>query len=331
MADATEGPAFEAHELTLRDFAFANGQRIDALRLRYLTAGTRKADNAALLIHNTTGSADAWKSPGLAGALFGPGQPLDAREWFLIVPDMIGFGGSSKPSDGMRARFPNYRYADMVEATHRLLAEGLGIAHLRLLLGLSMGGMIAWMWGSRFPGEVDAIVPVASQPGPMSGRNWMQRRIAIEAIRNDPTWMGGDYTVPPSVYVNTAPYSGLLTQSVVRLQEIGPTREAADEYYRRAVARARQGDANDRLYQVEASMDYDPSAGLERIDARVLAINFEDDELNPPRLGVMEPAIARIPGARYALIPASDKTQGHMSNQQASLWAGPLGDFLKAL
>ncbi len=323
--------SFEEHVHTIAGFRFASGQTLDALRLRYLTAGTRRGNNAALLVHNTTGSAESWKAPGLAGELFGPGQPLDLARWFVIVPDMIGFGGSSKPSDGMRARFPNYRYADMVEATHRLLTEAVGLDHLRLLLGLSMGGMFAWMWGSRFPGFTDALVPVASQPGPMSGRNWMQRRIAIEAIRNDPTWKGGAYETQPTIYVNTAPYSGLLTQSVVRLQELGPTREAADAYYRQAVERARKGDANDRLYQVEASMDYDPSAGLERIDARVLAINFADDELNPPELGVMEPAIARMRDAKYLLIPASDKTQGHMTNQNAALWAAALAEFLASL
>jgi homoserine O-acetyltransferase/O-succinyltransferase len=330
MAEAA-GHEFTAHEFTIAGAGFASGQRLDALRLRYLTAGTRRGNNAAVLIHNTTGSAETWLAPGLAGALFGPGQPLDLGEWFVIAPDMVGFGGSSKPSDGLRARFPNYRYADMVAQTERLVREAVGLDHVRLVLGISMGGMICWMWGERSPGFMDALVPVASQPGPMSGRNWMQRRIAIEAIRNDPTWKGGEYETPPSLYVNTAPYSALLTQSVVRLQEIGPTREAADAHYRRLVERAKQGDANDRLYQVEASMDYDPSAGLEKITAKLLAINFADDELNPPALGVMEPAIARIKGARTVLIPASDRTQGHMSNQHAALWAAPLGAFLRSL
>jgi homoserine O-acetyltransferase len=194
-----------------------------------------------------------------------------------------------------------------------------------------MGGMLAWLFGVRHPGLMDALVPIASQPTAMSGRNWMQRRIAIEAIKNDPEWNGGDYAKNPSRYAITAPFSALMTGSVARLQEAGPTREAADAEYRKLVERARRGDANDRLYQLEASMDYDPSAELEKIAARVLAINFEDDELNPPRLGLMEPALARIPRARTVLIPAGKDTFGHMSNQHARLWSAPLAAFLRDL
>lgn len=328
-------PNQRTHEITLRDFTFASGQSLPELRLSCIMLGTRRLDasgrttNAALLLHNTTGTAKTWLAPTLAGELFGPGQPLDLAQWFVIVPDMVGFGASSKPSDGLRAAFPNYRYDDMVVSTHRLLTEGLGVDHLKLILGISMGGMLAWIWGVRYPGFMDALVPVASQPTAMSGRNWMQRRISIEAIRNDPEWNGGNYAKNPSRYVLTAPFSALLTQSVVRLQEMAPTREAGDAEYRKLVERARQGDANDRLYQVEASMDYDPSADLEKIAASVLAINFEDDELNPPRLGVMEPALARIRNARYVLIPAGDKTYGHYSNQHAALWREPLAEFLK--
>jgi homoserine O-acetyltransferase len=316
---------------TCKDFCFASGQTLPELRLSCFTLGTRRGNNAALLLHNTTGTSETFLAPGIAGELFGPGQPLDLERWFVIVPDMVGFGASSKPSDGLRARFPNYRYDDMVVSTHLLLTEQLGIEHLKLILGISMGGMLAWMFGTRHPDFADALVPIASQPSAMSGRNWMQRRISIEAIRNDPEWNGGDYPKNPSRYVITAPFSALMTGSVVRLQEAGPTRAAADEEYKKLVERARRGDANDRLYQLEASMDYDPSGELEKIKARVLAINFEDDELNPPRLGVMEPALARIPGARYVLIPAGPDTYGHMSNQHARLWAPPLAEFLRTL
>lgn len=320
-------------DFVLRDFAFASGQNIAELNLRYATLGTPQRDadgrvnNAVLLLHNTTGSGRSWLAPTLAESLFGDGRIFDPAACFVIIPDMIGFGGSSKPSDGLRARFPNYRYADMVVSTHRLLTEGIGIDHLRLVLGLSMGGMLTWMWGQMYPDFMDALVPVASQPGPMSGRNWMQRRISIEAIRNDPDWNGGDYEANPTRYVRTAPFSALMTQSVVRLQEAAPTREAADAYYQTLVDRARKGDANDRLYQIEASMDYDPSDGLDRISARLLAINFADDELNPPQLGVMEPAIAQIPAAEYVLIPAGDNTHGHYSTLHAALWSPHLAAF----
>lgn len=328
----------KTHTVTLSNFTFASGQSLAELRLNCITLGTRRTDasgrivNAALLLHNTTGTAETFLTPSLGGELFGAGQALDLAEWFVVVPDMIGFGASSKPSDGLRASFPNYRYDDMVRATHLLLAEHLGIAHLRLILGISMGGMLAWLFGVRHPGFADALIPIASQPTAMSGRNWMQRRISIEAIRNDPEWNGGNYVKNPSRYVITAPLSALLTQSVVRLQEAAPTRAAADAEYRKLVERARSGDANDRLYQVEASMDYDPSAELEKIRARVLAINFEDDELNPPRLGVMEPALARIPGgARYVLVPAGPDTNGHYTNQLARIWAPHVAEFLKGL
>ena len=326
--------AYREHEHVFHDFAFANGQTLDTLRLRYLTMGAERKDasggsaNAVLLLHNTTGSATTWLEPTLADGLFGAGQALDISKYFVIIPDMLGFGGSSKPSDGLRAEFPNYRYDDLVASTHRLLTEGLGVTRLKLVLGLSMGAMLTWMFGARFPDFADMLVPVASQPGPMSGRNWIQRRISIEAIRNDPEWNGGNYESNPSRYVFTAPFNALLTRSVVRLQELAPTREAADRHYETLVERARKGDANDRLYQVEASMDYDPSGDLGRIRARLLAINFEDDDLNPPQLGVVEPAIARIPGARHVLVPASERTFGHYSTLHAALWAPHLRRFM---
>lgn len=316
------------------DFRFDSGQSLAELRLRCITLGTPERDgagavtNAVLLLHNTTGSAETWLRPSLGGELFGSGQPLDAGKYFLIIPDAIGFGASSKPSDGLRARFPNYRYADMMRAIHLLVTEALGVGHLKLVLGISMGGMLAWMMAGTYPDWMDAAVPIACQPGPMSGRNWIQRRVSIEAIRNDPEWNGGEYETNPTRYVLTAPFSGLLTQSVVRIQERAPTREAGDEYYRELVERAAKGDANNRLYQVEALMDYDPSADLDKITARLLAINFADDELNPTALGVMEPAIAKIPGARYELIPAGPESNGHLTSLLAPLWKPHLREFL---
>ncbi len=336
MTDTT-WPNQTSRTFVFKDFAFGSGETLPELRQHVITLGTPRKNaageivNAVLLIHNTTGTAKSWLEPALAGELFGPGQPLDAGQYFLIVPDMIGFGGSSKPSDGLRARFPRYRYRDMVIAQHRLLTEHLGVAHLRLVLGLSMGGMLTWMFGGMFPDFMDALVPVASQPGPMSGRNWIQRRINIEAIRSDPEWKDGDYETNPTRWVLTAPIGALMTQSVVRIQERAPTREKADALYRQFVERASKGDANNRLYQLESSMDYDPSGELHRIRARLFAINFEDDALNPPELGVLEPAIEKIPGARCVVVPAGPQTQGHYTAGQAAVWASHLAGFLRTL
>ena len=244
------------------------------------------------------------------------------------MPDGIGRGGSSKPSDGLRAKFPHYRYRDIVASQYRLLTEHLGIRHLRLVLGSSMGGMQCWMWGGMYPGFMDALVPIASQPVEISGRNWISRRIAIEAIRNDPGWHEGNYTTKPTHYIRTAPFASLMTESVVRLQEMGRTRESADALYRQWVANAAKGDANDQLYAIEAVMDYDPAPLLGKITAKLLAINFADDAVNPPELGVVEPAIRSIPGARFVLVPASAETHGHFTHLQAAIWKPHLAAFM---
>jgi len=334
---ATSWPNQVESVFTIKDFQFGSGEKLDELRQRVITFGTpiRNADgditNAVLLLHNTTGTGATWLLPELGGELFGPEQPLDARKYFLIAGDMIGFGRSSKPSDGLRARFPRYRYVDMVVAQHRVLVEHLGVRHVRLVIGLSMGGMLTWMFGEMFPDFMDALVPIASQPGPMSGRNWIQRRINIEAIRNDPEWNNGDYERNPSRWVLTAPIGALMTQSVVRIQEMAPTRAAADALYRRFVERAQAGDANDRLYQLESSMDYDPSGALDRIKAPLFAINFADDELNPPELGVLEAAIAKIPNARSVTLSAGPSTQGHYTTMRAAVWQRNLAEFIAEL
>lgn len=319
--------AFEPRsgDFILRDFVFESDERLPELRQHFLTLGepVRNAAgeiaNAVLLLHNTTGSSKEWLSPDLGGELFGPGQPLDASKYFLIMPDAIGFGASSRPSDGLRARFPHYRYQDMVAAQHRLLTEGLGVSHLRLVLGLSMGGMLTWLWAETYPDFMDLLVPLACQPTAMSGRNWIQRRMQIESIRNDPDWNNGDYAQQPWRYTLT-PFGALLTQSVVRIQEKAATRDAADALYRQMVERARKGDANDRLYQLEASMDYDPEPNLARIKAPVLAINFADDELNPAELGAAERIVGRLPKSRFVLVPASGSSRGHYTALQASHW-----------
>jgi homoserine O-acetyltransferase len=320
-------------ELVTQDFPFSNGETLAELRQHYLTLGTPRHDpqgditNAVLLLHNTTGTSNDWLAPELGGELFGSGQPLDASRFFIIMPDCIGFGRSSKPSDGLRARFPHYRYADIVRAQRQLLTHQ-GIGKLRLVLGLSMGGMLTWLWGQAYPELMDALVPIACQPGPMSGRNWLQRRMAIEAIRNDPGWNSGDYDQQPIHYTLT-PIGALFTESVVRIQEMAPTRKAADAVYQQLVERTRKGDANNRLYQLEASMDYDPSEGLEQIAAPVLAINFADDELNPPELGVLEHAMARVNNGRFVVLPAGPGSRGHYSTQQATRWAPHLAAFMR--
>lgn len=320
-------------EYSISDFPLQSGERFETLRQSYITLGEPRREaggrisNAVLLLHNTTGSSREWLSPGLADELLGAGQPLDASRYFLIMPDAIGFGRSSKPSAGLRARFPRYRYHDIVVAQHRLLTEKLGVDHLRLIVGLSMGGMLAWLWGGLFPGFMDALVPIACQPGPMSGRNWLQRRMQIELIRNDPGWHGGDYVEQPSYYTR-APFGALMTASALELQQLAPTREAADALYRRLVERASAGDANDRLYQLEASMDYDPTPRLGRIEARVLAINFADDELNPAALGTLEAEIGRVKDARAVLLPAGPQSKGHRSALHAALWKAELQSFL---
>jgi len=321
----------------LTDFRFASGETLPELRLHYVTLGTPRRNaagsitNGVVLLHGTSGSSASWLQATLGGELFAKGQPLDAAQYFIVIPDGIGAGGSSKPSDGLRAKFPHYRYRDAVEAQYRLVTEGLGIRHLRMVLGTSMGGMQTWMWGEMYPTFMDGLVPIASQPIAISGRNWITRRIRIEAIRNDPEWNGGNYDRNPTRYVYTLPLAQLMTENVVRLQDMAPTRESADAFYQKLVGDARRNDANNVLYATEAVMDYDPSKDLETIRARLLAINFADDALNPPELNVLEPAIRRIPNAKHVLIPAGPDTHGHFTYMRAAMWKRHLAEFMRTL
>jgi homoserine O-acetyltransferase/O-succinyltransferase len=336
-ASATPWPNQQDGDFIIRDFKFASGETLAELKIHYTTFGTPKRNgageivNGVLLLHGTSGTSRNWFIPTLADELFGEGQPLDAEKYFVIVPDGIGRGGSSKPSDGLRMSFPHYRYRDIVEAEHRLLTEGLKVTHLRLVLGTSMGGMHSWMWGEMYPDLMDGLVPIASQPVAVTGRNWLYRKIAIEAIRNDPGWNNGNYEKSPTHYLVTAPFGRLMAENPVRIGELGPTQAATDALYRRWVEEASKADANDTLYATEAVMDYDPSADLHKIKARLMAINFADDEVNPPELRTLEPAIAKIPNARYVLIPASEKTHGHLTYNLAELWKGHLVEFMKTL
>ena len=312
-----------------RDFRFHTGEVMPELRLHYTTVGAAGGE-PVLILHGTTGSGRGMLTPGFAGELFGPGQPLDATKHFVILPDAIGTGKSSKPSDGMRATFPRYNYDDMVLAQYRLVTEGLGLRRLRLVLGNSMGGMQTWMWGVKYPDFMDALVPMASMPTAMSGRNWMTRRLIIDSIRNDPEWMNGNYTTQPRSLQFATVFYGIATSGGnQRLQALAPTRERADQLLNERLRASFAGDANDNLYQWESSGDYDASPGLERIRAAVLAINSADDERNPPELGIMERELKRVKDARLVLIPGSEETAGHGTTAQAKWWKRQLEEFLQ--
>lgn len=312
-----------------RDFRFHTGEVMPELRLGYLTIG-EPSGTPVLVLHGTAGSSRSMISPAFAGQLFGPGQPLDAAKHYIIIPDALGAGKSSRPSDGMRARFPQFNYADILAAQHRLLTEGLGISHVRLVIGNSMGGMLAWLWGVTHPEFMDAIVPMAAQPTAMSGRNWMLRRMMIETIRRDPAYQHGNYTSQPAslslafLFFNIATNGG--SQA---LQKAAPSRAAADAILDQRLAQPATADANDLIYMYEASRDYDPEPLLGRIRARVLAINSADDERNPHETGLMAAAMARIPHARLLLIPGSTETAGHGTAGQARFWREELAGFLK--
>ncbi len=315
---------------TATGFRFHDGQVMD-LRQGYITLG-EPTNPAVLILHGTGGTARGMLSPAFGGQLFGPGQPLDATRFFIIIPDSIGTGNSSKPSDGLRAAFPRYTYDDMVAAQHRLVTEGLGIRRLRLVLGNSMGGMMAWTWATNFPEAMDAIVPMASQPTAMAARNWMMRRLMIETVRRDPAYMGGNYTVQPaSLLFANVMYGTGTNGGTLNLQRAAPTRAAADRLVEQRLAAPPPRDANDFIWQWDASRDYDPEPKLDRIRTRVLLINAADDERNPPETGITERALARIPNARLLLIPASAETLGHGTTGQARFWREELGRFLATL
>ena len=327
---AADYPAPRIGEWVARDFRFHTGEIMPELRLAYTTVGERTGQ-PVLVLHGTTGSAASMLTPAFAGELFGPGQPLDATKYFIIIPDGIGHGRSSKPSDGLKTRFPRYNYADMVDAQHRLLTEGLGVAHVRLVIGNSMGGMHTWLWGVKYPDFMDALAPMAAQPTAMSSRNWMMRRLIIDSIRNDPEWQDGNYTTQPrSAKVASVFFAIGTNGGNIALQKAAPTREAADKLLDQRLAAPFRADANDTLYQWESSGDYDPSPGLARIKARLLAINAADDERNPPETGLMEAAMKQVANGRLLLIPASADTRGHGTTAMARFYKEPLAELLRS-
>ena len=330
QAQPAAAPTLAVKEGTwvVRDFRFKSGEVLPELRLHYRTLGD-PAGEPVLLMHGTTGSGATLLAPGFGGELFGPGQPLDIARYHVILPDAIGHGRSSKPSDGQRAGFPKYGYEDMVVAQYRLLTEHLGVKRLRLVLGNSMGGMETWLFAQMYPGFADVAVPMASLPVPMAGRNWMLRRLIVDSIRNDPEWNNGQYTKQPQSARVASVFYGLATNGGNQaLYKAAPGRAMADALLDARLAAPFAADANDTLYQWDASRDYDPSAGLEKIQGVLLAINSADDERNPPELGVLEREMRRVKGGRIFVIPGSEATAGHGTTGMAKFWKDELARAL---
>ena len=335
IAQAAEYPTPVEGDFIVPNFQFADGARLPELRIHYLTLGTAQKDaqgkvkNAVIIGHGTGGSGAQFLRAEFAGELFGAGQPLDASRYFIVLIDAIGHGKSAKPSDGLRAKFPRYGYQDMLTAEHALLTQGLGVTHLRLVMGTSMGGMHTWLWGERWPAFMDALMPLASVPGQISGRNRVWRRVVIDAIRNDPEWQGGNYTKQPQSARTAAEMLWLVSSNPILRQRRSPTLAETDQEIDAYVANwLRTGDANDQLYALESSFDYDPGPNLEKIKAPLYAVNSADDLVNPPEIGLLEKEIKRVPRGRAIMIPLSDKTAGHGTHTLAAVWKNYLVELL---
>jgi len=333
---AADYPAPREGTFTVRDFHFHDGETLPELSLHYATLGTPVrgsqgvVTNAVLIVHGTTGSWKQFTSPHFAGELFGPGQPLDASRFFVVLPDAIGHGGSSKPSDGLKGRFPHYNYDDMVAAQHELLTQGLGVNHLRLVMGTSMGCMHSWVWGETYPEFMDALMPLACLPVQIAGRNRVWRKETMDAIRLDPAWKDGEYTEEPLQGLRSALYIMAIASSApLQMQKLLPTRQQADKYLDNFMrTRLAETDANDMLYALDSSRDYDPSPNLEKIQAPVMFVNSADDFINPPELGIAEREIKRVKRGRFVLIPTSDQTHGHGTHTWAAVWKSYLEELL---
>ncbi len=327
-AQAADYPVPKDGDWTVKDFTFHTGEVLPELHLHYVTIGDPKGEPVVVL-HGTTGSTASMLTAGFAGELFGPGQPLDASKYYIIIPDAIGHGKSSKPSDGLKTRFPKYNYDDMAEAQYRLLKQHLGIEHVRLIIGNSMGGMHAWILGVTHPGYTDILVPMASQPSEMASRNWMLRRLLVESIKRDPTYANGEYTQqPPSLRVANVFFALATSGGTLALQKQAPTGDLADKVVDTRLGAPFGADANDYIYQWEASRGYDPSPRLEKSGHTVLAINSADDERNPPETGTMERDIKRLKNGRLYLIPASPETSGHGTTAFAKFYKQQLNNLL---
>jgi len=328
VANAADYPAPKEGNWIARDFRFHTGEVLPEIRLHYRTIGKREGIPVVVL-HGTGSSGVSMLTPAFAGELFGPGQPLDAEKYFIILPDALGHGNSTKPSDGLKTKFPQYNYADMVDAQYRLVAEGLGIKHVRMVIGNSMGGMNVWLWGEKYPGYMDILVPMASQPTAMASRNWILRRLMLELIRHDPEYANGNYTTQPhSVRLASAFFAFATSGGTLNYQKQAPTRAQADKLVDTRLATPVTSDANDFLWQWGSSGDYDVSSDLEKIEAPLLLINAADDERNPPETGITETAMRRVKNGKLLLIPASEQTSGHATTGNARFYKQALQELL---
>ncbi len=335
-AFAQQVPKPAEGDFTLKDFHFRSGESLPELRLHYATYGKPVTDangrttNAVIVLHGTTGSGQQFVNERFAGVLFGPGQLLDASKYFIVLPDSIGHGHSSKPSDGLHMKFPHYDYDDMVEAQYRLLTEGLKVNHLRMVMGTSMGCMHSWIWAETRPDFMDAVMPLACQPIEIAGRNRMMRKMIMDSIRDDPAWMDGEYKQPPGAGLRSALYVLLIMgSSPLQMQKEFPTREKADAFLDNFIkTRTPTIDANDWLYAFDASRDYDPSAKLDQIKAPVMFVNSADDQINPPELGIAEREIKKVKRGKFVLLPITDQTRGHGTHTLPAVWKQYLAELL---
>jgi homoserine O-acetyltransferase len=331
-------PNLVESDFVARNYRFESGEVLPEVRIHYRTIGQPRRDadgvvrNAVLILHGTGGTGRGFLGEGFGGRLFGEGQTLDANAHYIILPDNVGHGGSSKPSDGLHMKFPNYRYTDMVKLQHMLVTQGLGVNHLKLVMGTSMGAMHSWMWGYMYPTVVSGLVPLASNPVEVAGRNRVWRKLLIDAIVTDPTWKDGNYTEPPRGLSSAIGFLLMATSVPLQWQKQFPTREAADRWLADQIAsRSRSTDANDMLYYYRAIEDYDPSPHLTKIVAPLLAINSADDFVNPPELPMMQQLIAKVPNGRFVLLPISDQTRGHGTHSLPAIWGDELAKFVETL
>ena len=337
-AGAQQPPLYEqSGDFVATAFHFEDGSSLPQVKLHYVTLGVPHCDgnghftNVVLLLHGTTDTGRAFLTAVMRQELFGPGQPLDASRYFIIIPDGLGRGGSSKPSDGLRAKFPEYGYNDVVQAQYLLVTQGLGIDHLRLVLGTSMGGMQTWLWGERYPDMMDGLMPIASQPVALTGRNGFWRQMIIDAIRRDPDWNDGNYPRQPIQWLRAMPVFTLITRNPARMQALSPTPGTSRWSYDAAVYSGRQYDANDVMYWFESSWDYNPEAALGAIKAPLFALNFSDDLLNPTDLGIMQRLVPRVPHGRFVEMPESERSYGNETIDHPEVWKSYLAEFLQTL
>jgi homoserine O-acetyltransferase/O-succinyltransferase len=333
---AADPPKATPGDFIVKDYTFKSGERLAEIKLHYYTLGTPQKDaggrvrNAVLILHGTGGSGKQFQTANFAGVLFGPGQLLDAGKYFIILPDNVGHGDSTKPSDGLHMRFPHYEYDDMIDLQYRLLTQGLGVNHLRLVMGTSMGGMHTWLWAEQHPDFIDAALPLASQPIEIAGRNRMMRRMIMDAIRTSPDWNNGEYKQQPHGLADALGILLIMGSAPLRMQKEEPTREKADAFLEEFLtSRMKTTDANDMLYYFDASRNYNPEPQLEKITAPLTAINSADDQINPPELKVIDKDIQRVKQGKFVLLPITDQTRGHGTHSWPALWQDHLQELLQ--